>query len=72
MGKTAKILTNDKYKYYELEFPIYKTKNGCSLIKIGNIYYNMNCHKTIEKIKEEYNKSIRIELCLEDNDYVII
>jgi hypothetical protein len=72
MGKTPKILTNDKYKYYELELPIYKTKNGCSLVKIGNIFYNIDCHNTINKIKEEYNKYIRIELYQEDNDYVII
>ena len=61
MGKTPKILTNDKYKYYELELPIYKTKNGCSLVKIGNIFYNIDCHNTINKIKEEYNKYIRID-----------
>jgi hypothetical protein len=42
MGKTPKILTNDKYKYYELEFPIYKIKSGCSLIKIGNVFYNLD------------------------------
>ena len=51
MGKAPKILTNDKYKYYELEFPIYKTKGGCSLIKIGNVFYNMECHKTIDKYR---------------------
>ena len=72
MGKAPKILTNAKYKYYELEFPIYKTKGGCSLIKIGNVFYNMECHKTIDKIKEEYNRSIRIELFEEDKEYVII
>jgi hypothetical protein len=32
----------------------------------------MDCHKTIDKIKEEYNKNIRIELYEEDNEYVII
>ena len=72
MGKTPKILTNDKYNYYELEFPIYKTKSGCSLIKIGNVFYNMDCSKTIENIKEEYNKRIRIESYEEDSEYVII
>jgi hypothetical protein len=72
MGKTPKILTNDKYNYYELEFPIYKTKSCGSLIKIGNIFYNMDCSKTIDKIKEEYNKRICIESYKEDSEYIII
>ena len=72
MRKTPKILSNDKYKYYYLEFPIYKTKNGGRLIKIGNIYYNLENSTTIEKVKDEYNKKIRAELCEEDKEYVII
>ena len=72
MRKTPKILTNDKYKYYDLEFPIYKTKNGGRLIKIGNVFHNMENNTTIEKIKDEYNKKIRNELCEEDKEYVII
>ena len=72
MRKTPKILTNDKYKYYDLEFPIYKTKNGGRLIKIGNIFYNLENNTTVEKVKEEYNKKIRIELSEEDKEYVII
>jgi hypothetical protein len=72
MRKTPKILSNDKYKYYDLEFPIYKTKNGGRLIKIGNIYYNLENSTTIEKVKDEYNKKIRAELCEEDKEYVII
>lgn len=72
MRKTPKILTNDKYKYYDLEFPIYKTKNGGRLIKIGNIYYNLENSTTVEKVKDEYNKKIRAELCEEDKEYVII
>jgi hypothetical protein len=72
MRKTPKILTNDKYKYYDLEFPIYKTKNGCRLIKIGNVFHNMENNTTIDKIKDEYNKKIRLEICEEDKEYVII
>jgi hypothetical protein len=72
MRKTPKILSNDKYKYYDLEFPIYKTKNGGRLIKIGNIYYNLENSTTVEKVKDEYNKKIRAELCEEDKEYVII
>ena len=72
MRKTPKILSNDKYKYYDLEFPIYKTKNGGRLIKIGNIFYNLENNSAVEKVKEEYSKKIRIELSEEDNEYVII
>jgi hypothetical protein len=72
MRKTPKILSNDKYKYYDLEFPIYKSKNGGRLIKIGNIFYNLENNSTVEKVKEEYSKKIRIELSEEDNEYVII
>jgi hypothetical protein len=72
MRKTPKILSNDKYKYYDLEFPIYKTKNGGRLIKIGNFFYNLENNSTVEKVKEEYSKKIRIELYEEDNEYVII
>lgn len=72
MRKTPKILTNDKYKYNDLEFSIYKTKNGGRLIKIGNVFYNLENNTTIEKVKEEYNKKIRIALCEEDKEYVII
>lgn len=72
MRKTPKILSNDKYKYYDLEFPIYKTKNGCRLIKIGNTFYNLENKTTVEKVKDEYNKKIRLEICEEDKDYVII
>ena len=72
MKKTPKILSNNKYKYYDLEFPIYKTKNGGRLIKIGNIYYNLENKTTVEKVKDEYNKKIRLEICEEDKEYVII
>ena len=72
MKKTPKILSNNKYKYYDLEFPIYKTKNGCRLINIGNTFYNLENKTTVEKVKDEYNKKIRLEICEEDKDYVII
>ena len=49
MRKTPKILSNDKYKYYDLEFPIYKTKNGGRLIKIGNVFYNLENNKKLRK-----------------------
>jgi hypothetical protein len=32
----------------------------------------MENNTTIDKIKDEYNKKIRIELCEEDKEYVII
>ena len=37
-----KILTNEKFKYSNKEFQIYKTKKGIKLIKINNNYININ------------------------------
>jgi hypothetical protein len=72
MGVGPKILTNDKYVYYDMELPIYRAKKGgLKMIKINNNYYNINNSEAITKIREEYLKS-KISDELNDDEYVII
>lgn len=72
MGVGQKILTNDKYVYYDMELPIYRAKkSGIKMIKINNNYYNINNSEAITKIKEEYIKS-KVSDELNEDEYVII
>lgn len=72
MGVGQKILTNDKYVYYDMELPIYRAKkSGIKMIKINNNYYNINNSEAIIKIKEEYIKS-KVSTELNEDEYVII
>ena len=72
MGVGPKILTNEKYVYYDIELPIYRAKKGgLKMIKINNNYYNINSTDTITKIREEYIKS-KISEELNEEEYVII
>jgi hypothetical protein len=72
MGVGPKILTNDKYVYYDMELPIYRAKKGgIKMIKINNNYYNINNSETITKIREVYIKS-KISEELNEEEYVII
>jgi hypothetical protein len=72
MGVGPKILTNDKYVYFDMELPIYRVKkSGIKMIKINNNYYNINNSEAIIKIKEEYIKS-KISEELNEDEYVII
>jgi hypothetical protein len=72
MGVGQKILTNDKYVYFDMELPIYRAKKGgAKMIKINNNYYNINNSEAIKKIREEYIKS-KISEELNEDDYVMI
>ena len=72
MGVGPKILTNEKYVYYDIELPIYRAKKGgIKMIKINNNYYNINNTEAIIKIREEYLKS-KISEELNEEEYVII
>lgn len=72
MGVGQKILTNEKYIYYDMEFSIYRAKkSGIKMIKLNNNYYNINNSEAITKIKEEYIRS-KISEELNEDEYVII
>ena len=59
---SQKILTNDKFKYSNKEFQIYKTKKGVKLIKINNNYININNISSINsKIAEKEHNDIVAE-----------
>lgn len=53
MGKNVKILTKEYFKLLDIQYPIYKSRNGLKLIKINNIYYNIYDTNTITKIKNQ-------------------
>jgi hypothetical protein len=50
---SQKTLTNEKFKYSNKEFQIYKTKKGAKLIKINNNYVNINDASIISKINNK-------------------
>lgn len=59
---SQKILTNEKFKYSNKEFQIYKTKKGVKLIKINNNYININNISSINsKIAEKEHNDIVAE-----------
>jgi hypothetical protein len=59
---SQKILTNEKFKYSNKEFQIYKTKKGVKLIKINNNYININNISSINsKIAEKEHNDIIAE-----------
>jgi hypothetical protein len=59
---SQKILTNEKFKYSNKEFQIYKTKKGVRLIKINNNYININDISSINsKIAEKEHNDIIAE-----------
>jgi len=62
-----KILSGEIYTFNNKNIPIYKTKKGIKLIKINNIFYNINDKSINEKIKEE---CLKVEL--NEDEYVII
>lgn len=66
-----KILSEEIYTFNNKNIPIYKTKKGINLIKINNIFYNINDKSINEKIKEEcFNDLLKVEL--NEDEYVII
>lgn len=59
---SQKILTNEKFKYSNKEFQIYKTKKGVKLIKINNNYININNISSINsKIADKEHNDIVAE-----------
>ena len=59
---SQKILTNEKFKYSNKEFQIYKTKKGIKLIKINNNYININNISSINsKIADKEHNDIVAE-----------
>jgi len=66
-----KILSGDIYTFNNKNIPIYKTKKGIRLIKINNIFYNINDKSINEKIKEECLKEL-LKVELNEDEYVII
>jgi hypothetical protein len=66
-----KILSEEIYTFNNKSIPIYKTKKGIRLIKINNIFYNINDKSINEKIKKEcFNDFLNLEL--NEDEYVII
>jgi len=66
-----KILSGDIYTFNNKNIPIYQTKKGIKLIKINNIFYNINDKSINEKNKEECLKEL-LEIELNEDEYVII
>ena len=55
---SQKTLTNEKFKYCDKEFQIYKTKKGAKLIKINNNYVNINDISIVSKINNKKRDEI--------------
>ena len=76
---SQKTLTNEKFKYSDKEFQIYKTKKGAKLIKINNNYVNINDVSIISKINNKQCNDIVVEninelnnLDINDNSSMVI